>query len=103
MVLKEMKMYLFGDNFWTTGGMGLKFCRMVCAYCEQLLAKFQVAATSSLGVIAVFVFWKFWFSFAHAHYQWSLAVPWVDFGTKIWILMVDATFGRKQANGIQKP
>ena len=48
-------MYLFGDNFGTAGGGELKFCRMVCAYCGQLLAKFQVAATNSLRVITVFV------------------------------------------------
>ena len=28
---------------------------------------------------------------------------WVDFGSQIWISTVDATFGGKQANGIQKP
>ena len=49
-------MCLFGNNFRTAGGRGLKFCRMVRACCEQLLAKFQVAATNSLEVMAVFVF-----------------------------------------------
>ena len=94
---KELKMNLFGNNFWTTGGRGLKFCRMVCAYCEQLLAKFQVTASNSLRVIAVFVIWRFWPIFAHAQCQWSLGVPWVGFGSKLWISMVDATFSGKQA------
>ena len=101
MVLKGVQMCLFGNNFRTTGVRELKFCRMVRAYCEQLLANFQVAATNSLEVMAVLVFWKFCFCFVHARYQWSLGVPWVDFGTKVWILMVDANFGGKQANGIQ--
>ena len=99
---KELKMYLFGNNFGTTGGRELKFCRMVHAYCKQCLAKFQVAAPNSLRVIAVFVIWKCWPKFAHTRCQWSLGVSWVGFGSKIWISMGDATFGGKPANGIPK-
>ena len=74
-VLKGVKLYLFGDNFCTAGGRELKFCRMVRAYCRQLLAKFQIAVTNSLRVVTVFVIWKFWFRFAHAWCQWSLGPP----------------------------
>ena len=59
MVLKEVKMYLFGDNFWTAGGRGLKFCRMVRTWCKQLLAKFGVTTIKSLWVIPLFVVPKF--------------------------------------------
>ena len=52
-------MNLFGDNFRTAGDRDLKFCRVVRACCEQLLAKFQVAATNSLEVMAVLCFEKF--------------------------------------------
>ena len=56
MVLKGVEMCLFGDNFRTAGDRELKFCRIVHAFCEQLLTKFQVAATNSLEVMAVLVF-----------------------------------------------
>ena len=69
MVLKEVEMYLFGDNFWTAGGRGLKFCRMVRAWCKPLLAKFGITTIKTLWVIPLFVVQKFWLNFAHARCQ----------------------------------
>ena len=72
---KELKMNLFGDIFWTTEGRVLRFCRMVYAWHEHLLTRFQAAATNSLRVIAVFVFKNYWPKFARAQCQWSLGPP----------------------------
>ena len=100
---KELKMNLFGDSFWITGSRELKFCRLVRTWCTHLLTKFGVSAANSLWVITVFVIKIYWPRFAHAWCQWSLGASWVGFGGKVLISMVDATFGRKPANGTQKP
>ena len=101
-VLKGIETEPFGNNFWTVWGRGLKFCQIVCLWAGHLVSKCQVTATITFGVIGVFVFQNYWSKFAHVQCQWSLWASWIDFGSKFWNLMGDATFGGKPANGIQK-
>ena len=98
---KEWKWTFLAITFEPLGVGGWNFAGWCPPVVSNFWLSFRLLLPIALKLWLFLCIEKFWFCFAHAHYQWSLGVPWVDFGAKVWILMVDANFGRKQANGIQ--
>ena len=98
---KELKMNLFGDYFWTTGGRGWNFAGW-CAHKQGTLCINFKLLLPILSVITVFVFQIFWPKFAQAQFQWSLWVSWIDFGGNMWILMDDLPMASKNLKFIAK-